>query len=421
MTTFTKTTINKLLLLFCIQFYIAFINCNIHRAIPGTSAFSKSTKFRNGIADDNITFDEDEDEGFFDRIYMKANTAWLYSIPAAMLVGSTGIFPLFIFRVESGQSLKEAISPSNLKVLLSFAVGGLLGDVFLHLLPEAWMYVDQHDHSASTIIGLWIIAGLLCFLILEKIFSEEEKIREQEEDEVEANICEKIELTGKVLQNGNTANGNLKQRKTDSKESMKSNGHSNGYTNGQANGHTNGHTNGHINGYTNGNANGHIEKCDSTETDEKYSREHIKVIGYLNLLANCIDNFTHGLAVAGSFIVSTPVGTCTTFAILLHEIPHEIGDFAILLKAGFNRWDAAKGQLLTASGALFGCLFGLMAEGAGDASAWVLPFTSGGFIYIALVTIVPDLLKEDNLKESLKQIIAMVCGISIMGFVSLLH
>jgi len=59
-----------------------------------------------------------------------------------------------------------------------------------------------------------------------------------------------------------------------------------------------------------------------------------QVTGYLNLLANSIDNFTHGLAVAGSFLVSTRVGILTTAAILLHEIPHEVADFAILLRAG---------------------------------------------------------------------------------------
>ncbi|ELT99345.1 hypothetical protein CAPTEDRAFT_71742, partial [Capitella teleta] len=66
--------------------------------------------------------------------------------------------------------------------------------------------------------------------------------------------------------------------------------------------------------------------------------------GWLNLLANVIDNFTHGLAVAGSYCVSTKTGMLTTFAVLLHEIPHEVGDFAILLKAGFDRWKAAKAQ-----------------------------------------------------------------------------
>jgi zinc transporter ZupT len=58
------------------------------------------------------------------------------------------------------------------------------------------------------------------------------------------------------------------------------------------------------------------------------------LVGYLNLLANSIDNFAHGLAVAGSFMVSYRTGVLTTSAILMHEVPHEIGDFAILLSSG---------------------------------------------------------------------------------------
>ena len=70
----------------------------------------------------------------------------------------------------------------------------------------------------------------------------------------------------------------------------------------------------------------------STNHDSK------KIMGYLNLLANSIDNFIHGLAVASSFLTSFKLGFTTVFAILVHEIPHEIGDFAILLNSGFTRY-----------------------------------------------------------------------------------
>jgi solute carrier family 39 (zinc transporter), member 13 len=135
-------------------------------------------------------------------------------------------------------------------------------------------------------------------------------------------------------------------------------------------------------------------------------------------MANGIDNFTHGLAVAGSFLVSTRVGLLTTTAILLHEIPHEVADFAILLRAGeytsrshvrderktcllistfccillgFGRWDAARAQLGTASVGLAGALTALGANGTegmadGRFTSWILPFTAGGFLHIALVT-----------------------------------
>jgi zinc transporter ZupT len=62
-----------------------------------------------------------------------------------------------------------------------------------------------------------------------------------------------------------------------------------------------------------------------------------KITGYLNLLANCIDNFIHGLAVASSFLTSLKLGMTTVFAILVHEIPHEVGDFVILMNSGFTR------------------------------------------------------------------------------------
>ena len=71
-----------------------------------------------------------------------------------------------------------------------------------------------------------------------------------------------------------------------------------------------------------------------TSSSEQDSR---KIVGYLNLLANSIDNFIHGLAVASSFLNSFKLGFTTVFAILIHEIPHEIGDFAILLNSGFSR------------------------------------------------------------------------------------
>ena len=62
-----------------------------------------------------------------------------------------------------------------------------------------------------------------------------------------------------------------------------------------------------------------------------------KIVGYLNLLANCLDNFMHGLAVAASFLVSLKLGLVTSASILIHEIPHEVGDFTILLRSGFSR------------------------------------------------------------------------------------
>lgn len=65
--------------------------------------------------------------------------------------------------------------------------------------------------------------------------------------------------------------------------------------------------------------------------------EDIKVAGYLNLAADFTHNFTDGLAIGASFLVSRNLGIITTLTILLHEVPHEIGDFAILVQSGCNK------------------------------------------------------------------------------------
>lgn len=108
----------------------------------------------------------------------------------------------------------------------------------------------------------------------------------------------------------------------------------------------------------------------------------------------------------------------------MHEIPHEVGDFAILLKSGFSRWDAARAQLLTASAGLLGALVAIGGTNVTNAmearTSWIMPFTAGGFLHISLVTVLPDLLKEDDSKESIKQLMALVAGIAVMAVMTIL-
>ena len=89
---------------------------------------------------------------------------WIYSLLSSAAVGACGVFPLVVnrwIRLDSGCKDKAAF-----RSLLSFAVGGLLGDVFLHLLPEAW---GAHDRDVGMSLGVWVIVGLLSFMLIEKI------------------------------------------------------------------------------------------------------------------------------------------------------------------------------------------------------------------------------------------------------------
>ncbi|XP_073460457.1 zinc transporter ZIP13 [Aquarana catesbeiana] len=303
-----------------------------------------------------------------DNTNVSSVDAWIYSLLASLLVGLSGVFPLLVIPIEAGAALRSEESSKRLKQLLSFAIGGLLGDVFVHLLPEAWAYTcsattgNSQSLQQQRLLGLWVIVGFLTFLLLEKTFSDE-KNEEQEKS------------TTPKLASGSLMNGKHDMRKKDLAKEQSSVG------------------------------------------------SNIKVCGYLNLLANTIDNFTHGMAVAGSFLVSKKVGILTTTAILLHEIPHEVGDFAILLRAGFDRWSAARMQLMTAMGGILGAAFAVCAQspkGAGETVAWILPFTSGGFLYIALVNVLPDLLAEKSMRNSMIQVVLISCGIAVMTVLSLI-
>ncbi|ELK23830.1 Zinc transporter ZIP13 [Myotis davidii] len=296
---------------------------------------------------------------------------WICSLLGSLLVGLSGVFPLLVIPLEMGASLRSEAGARRLKQLLSFALGGLLGNVFLHLLPEAWAYTcssslggERQSLQQQQQLGLWVIAGFLTFLALEKMFLDR---KEQEET-------------------------NQAPRKDPAAAAAVLSG-------------------------------GRYVAPPAAEPGLSAVVQSIKVSGYLNLLANTIDNFTHGLAVAASFLVSKKIGLLTTMAILLHEIPHEVGDFAILLRAGFDRWSAAKLQLSTALGGLLGACFAICTQspkGVEETVAWILPFTSGGFLYIALVNVLPDILEEDDPWHSLQQVLLLCMGIVVMVLFSLL-
>ena len=102
-------------------------------------------------------------------------------------------------------------------------------------------------------------------------------------------------------------------------------------------------------------------------------------------------------------------------------MPHEFGDFAILMKSGFSKWNAVKAQITTAFLAILGAVFALAAQSSnsyGLDTSWILPFSAGGFLYIAMSNILPDLLKEDNPLESVKQLFCITSGVALMALVN---
>ena len=110
--------------------------------------------------------------------------------------------------------------------------------------------------------------------------------------------------------------------------------------------------------------------------------------------------------------------------VLVHEVPHEIGDFAILIQSGYSKKKAMLIQLVTALGALSGCVISLLASDADDladaaARFWVLTFTAGGFISIATVSVIPELLENSSFFQTVKEIFALLTGIFLMYLIAI--
>lgn len=135
---------------------------------------------------------------------------------------------------------------------------------------------------------------------------------------------------------------------------------------------------------------------------------------YTSLIGDGLHNFIDGLAIAASFVVDWRLGVTTTVAIILHEIPQEIGDFAILLYGGFSRAKALLFNFLTASLAIFGAIFGYFLSAGGASIGFFLALTAGGFIYVSASDLIPELHKERGLKKSIASLICFLLGAGFM-------
>lgn len=243
------------------------------------------------------------------------------SVIIVSLISFIGVFALL---------LNQKFLNKSVFLLVSLAVGALFGDAIIHLIPEAFERMGNQANAS-----LFIIAGILIFLVLEKF---------------------------------------LRWR----------------------------HAHGH--------------QCDTEEFHIQQATENkIKPIGSLIVASDSVHNFVDGIIIGVSYLISIEIGIATTLAIILHEIPQEISDFALLLHSGFNK---AKALFLNFFSSLFAVLGVVVVFILGPNGETLVPamiaFAAGGFLYIAGSDLVPELHKTSDLKKSLQQFIAILIGIAIM-------
>ncbi len=146
------------------------------------------------------------------------------------------------------------------------------------------------------------------------------------------------------------------------------------------------------------------------------NKEHPHPLAVMNLIGDFVHNFIDGLIIGASFLVSIPTGISTSLAVLFHEIPQEIGDFAVLIHGGFKKGKALLMNFLTALSALLGLgMTFFLGQWVENLHRYLLPIAMGMFIYIAGSDLIPEVNKHNQkLTASLIQIFMFILGVGVM-------
>lgn len=241
-------------------------------------------------------------------------TTYIYAFLSVFIVSLVSLVGVFAL------SLKEELLRKYIFIFISLAVGSLLGDAFMHLIPEA-----MESSLPPTLTSTLIIFGIILSFTLEKFL----------------------------------------------------------------------HWHHH---------------------GEDENSLHVSPVGNLILFSDGVHNLLDGVMIGVSFMISIPVGIATTIAVILHEIPQEVGDFTVLLHSGYSKKSALWFNFLSALCSVVGVAIAFVLGQAVEGFAlWVLPITAGGFIYIAVADLIPELHKTKEVKYSIFQIIAFVAGVLAMA------
>lgn len=158
----------------------------------------------------------------------------------------------------------------------------------------------------------------------------------------------------------------------------------------------------------------HTEAVETAHTHEHHRRE---ASGWLTMVGDGLHNFIDGVLIAAAFLTDFHLGVVTTFAIMAHEIPQEVGNFAVLLHAGFSRRKALLWNVLSSLTAVLGGLVGWWALGA--ALQWVpyaLAVAAASLLYVAVADLIPSLHRRTDLRASAVQIVWIGIGIGLVMF-----
>ena len=146
-----------------------------------------------------------------------------------------------------------------------------------------------------------------------------------------------------------------------------------------------------------------------------HGRSDAKSAGALIILGDSIHNFVDGVLIAAAFLTDVQLGIVTSLAVAAHEIPQEVGDFAILLDSGYSRGKALFYNILASlTTVLGGVLAYFSLEDLHDSLPYFLALAASSFIYIAVADLIPSLHTKTDMKTSLQQIALIAAGVFLI-------
>ncbi|XP_049289123.1 metal cation symporter ZIP14 [Anopheles funestus] len=342
--------------------------------------------------------------------------AWIYASACVLIISLCGLVGVAMVPLA-----KSIAYDDILRFLIALGVGTLCGDALMHLLPHALLPHDDgehhhdhshgeidhhgHDHSAET-RAMW-----LCLCAFGTAF-----------------FMYSLEMILPLFRDGDahSHHGHSHAHTQSSNRVEPRTAQQPSHTNSQHGNHHHHHHNHHHNHRGDDieldMADGVKDKEAKTMLEKKSSRKPMAAVAFMVILGDGLHNITDGLAIGAAFAVDPVTGLATSFAILCHELPHELGDFALLLQTGVSIRRAIFLNIVSSVLSFIGMALGLLLTGMHESVvSWIYAGTAGTFLYIALSDLVPEM-RNDVAKseQKLKVILIQLTGLTLGAIIMLL-
>jgi zinc and cadmium transporter len=162
----------------------------------------------------------------------------------------------------------------------------------------------------------------------------------------------------------------------------------------------------------------HHENCEAHEPTDQAGHDHGRS-GTMVIVGDAFHNFVDGIIIAAAFLTDIHLGIVTSVAIIAHEIPQEVGDFAVLLNSGYSKVRAFQLNLIASFATLVGGVLAYFA--LQDAQAWtpyLLALAAASMIYIAVADLIPGLHKRAELRDTVQQVVLIGLGTGTVALVT---